>query len=95
MLLAISKYLKTGDALAELLPPHRAFLDECYKQGALIFSGPLASKKGGILLAKLATEEEFKALLARDPLVLEKAAQYDIIEFTPSKYDQAFAALVK
>jgi len=94
MLIALSKYTKPEEVVS-LIGEHKQFLAECYTRDQLIFSGPRTSKTGGVILAKLNSEEEFRNLLNQDPLVKKGVAEYDIIEFAIGKCDPNFECFNK
>lgn len=84
-----STYLKSGDALAEVTPRHRAWLDQHYRSGVFLTSGRKADGTGGVLLARAETQGELEAVFADDPFVLEGCSSYRYVAFTPVKRGRA------
>ena len=74
--------------LQNILPAHRAFLDEGYKSGLLLMSGPQNPKTGGIVVARAEDKKEIKDYFAKDPYHTEGIAEYRFIEFSPAKYNE-------
>jgi uncharacterized protein YciI len=68
------------------LQAHRAFLDDHYKQGLFLLSGPMKPRVGGILIALTKDREQLEAVLQNDPYQLADIADYQLIEFTPVKH---------
>lgn len=66
-------------------PEHRAWLDEQYKAGHFMFSGPKKPRTGGVIIAKMANREELEILLAEDPFAKNQVAEYHITEFIAMK----------
>ncbi|WP_326943020.1 hypothetical protein [Aneurinibacillus migulanus] len=49
---------------------------------------------GGVILANVNTEEEIQTIIKEDPFFINKIAEYELIEFTPTKYDENFKVFV-
>ena len=83
-------YVKPLSEVERLLPAHIQFLDEHYKKHLFMCSGRKIPRTGGIILCNCADMVEAKAIMEKDPFYKEGIAQYDIIEFVPSKTSEAF-----
>ena len=83
-------YVKPLSEVERLLPAHIQFLDEHYKKHLFMCSGRKIPRTGGIILCNCADMVEAKAIMEKDPFYKEGIAQYDIIEFVPSKSSEAF-----
>ena len=83
-------YVKPLSEVERLLPAHIQFLDEHYKKHLFMCSGRKIPRTGGIILCNSADMVEAKAIMGKDPFYKEGIAQYDIIEFVPSKSSEAF-----
>ncbi|AJY74710.1 YciI family protein [Paenibacillus beijingensis] len=94
MFIVLLTYLKPLDEVEVHLPAHIAFLDEQYKQEKFIFSGRKNPRTGGVIGANVQSREELDAILRQDPFYAHQVAEYEVIEFTPTKYDPKFAAFV-
>lgn len=90
MYLFISKYVKPLEEVDRVLPKHVAYLDENYANGNFIFSGRQIPRVGGVILCKADTKTDAEAILALDPFAIEGVAAYEVIEFDPTKYAEAF-----
>lgn len=73
------------EKLQNILPAHRAFLDDGYSKGLLLMSGPQYPKTGGIVIARANDAEEIKKYFSLDPYHTEGVAEHRFIEFTPVK----------
>ncbi|MCT4306150.1 YciI family protein [Elizabethkingia anophelis] len=69
---------------------HIAFLDKYYQKQKFICSGRKKPRTGGVILAYNCTIDEINEILKEDPFYINKIATYEIIEFTPTKYDKHF-----
>ncbi|MCC5468152.1 YciI family protein [Pelosinus baikalensis] len=90
MFLMILNYLKPLEYLDELIPAHIEFLDRFYNQSKFIASGRRNPRVGGVIIAKASCEEEVWEIIKQDPFYINGAAEYEVIEFIPSKYDPRF-----
>lgn len=83
-------YVKPLSDVERFLPAHIEFLDEHYKKYLFICSGRKVPRTGGIILCNCTDMAEAKAIMEKDPFYKEGIAQYEIIEFVPSKSSEAF-----
>lgn len=83
-------YVKPLSEVERLLPAHIQFLDEHYKKHLFMCSGRKIPRRGGVILCNCVDMVEAKAIMEKDPFYKEGLAQYDIIEFVPSKTSEAF-----
>lgn len=85
-------YVKPLSEVERLLPAHIQFLDEHYKKHFFVCSGRKIPRTGGIILCNCANIAEANAIMEKDPFYKEGAAQYEIIEFIPTKVSETFRA---
>ena len=83
-------YVKPLSEVERLLPAHIQFFFFHYKKHLFMCSGRKTPRTGGIILCNCADMVEAKAIMEKDPFYKEGIAQYDIIEFVPSKSSEAF-----
>ena len=83
-------YIKPLDAVEEHLDAHIAFLEKYYQTGNFICSGRKNPRVGGIILCKFSSEAELRDALTEDSFFKNKIANYDIIEFSPTKFAAGF-----
>lgn len=83
-------YVKPLSEVERLLPAHIEFLDEHYKKHLFMCSGRKVPRTGGIILCNCTDMAEAKVMIEKDPFYKEGIAQYEIIEFVPSKSSDAF-----
>ena len=60
-------------------------------QKLLLLSGPRHPRIGGIMLSPLKARKQIEKLIENDPFYQQQIADYEIIEFTPVKYDAVLA----
>jgi len=70
----------------KLRPAHREFLDEGYKKGIILMSGPQVPRTGGIIIAREESMEKLAEFLNDDPYQVNKAADYQYIQFDPRNH---------
>jgi len=85
---------KSLQELEPVFPAHNAYLDTNYKAGKFILTGGLTARPAGMVLANVTSGDELQAMLAEDPFVREHLAEYEVIEFKPSRYHQSLASLI-
>lgn len=83
-------YVKPLSEVERFLPAHIQFLEEHYKNHLFICSGRKVPRTGGIILCNCADMTEANGIMKKDPFYKEGIAQYEIIEFVPSKSSEAF-----
>ncbi|WP_426449476.1 YciI family protein [Paenibacillus sp. S-38] len=67
---------------------HRAFLRRQYEASRQILSGPRTPREGGVLLLDAGSREEAGRILAEDPFHREGVADYELVEFKATMYDE-------
>lgn len=75
-------YTSSGERIDELLPDHRAWLEEHYRRGNFLLSGPKRPRSGGVILARDPGVGALEEIAAQDPFVRGGAAVSRVIPFT-------------
>ena len=88
-------YKKPLSEVERLLTNHSAFLDKYYAEGKIIFSGRKEPRTGGLILVHRCDAEEVKKIIGEDPFYQNDVADYQVQEFIPTKYAEAFASFIK
>ena len=94
MYIIILTYQKDLSEVEKHLEAHRAYLDKHYASGYFIASGAQVPRKGGVILCKAGSKEEILDIIAQDPFHKHRIATYQIIEFTPTKFSEAFGKVL-
>jgi uncharacterized protein YciI len=87
-------YRKPIEEIERLLPAHIAYLDEYYSKGKFLCSGRKEPRTGGVILCRCESLAEAEEIRHQDPFFYEGAADYEIIQFQPSKMAEDFAPLM-
>lgn len=87
-------YIKSIVEVEKYLPAHIKFLDKYYDAEKFICSGRKMPRTGGIILCNAENINEVKSIINDDPFHKEKVANYEIVEFVPSKYTSNFKHFV-
>ncbi|MDK9701417.1 MAG: YciI family protein [bacterium] len=69
-----------------VVPAHRVFLDEGYRAGLLLMSGPQEPLVGGMVVARAENREAIEAFFQRDPYTVQQVASHRVVEFIPVKH---------
>jgi uncharacterized protein YciI len=91
MFLIILTYKKAIEEIELHLPKHIEFLDKYYERKKFIVSGRRKPRVGGIIMMNTDKEEEVLAIIREDPFYQNDLADYEVIEFMPTKYDERFS----
>ena len=94
MYIIILTYQKDLSEVEKHLEAHRAYLDRYYVSGHFVVSGLQELRKGGVILCKAGSKEEILDIIAQDPFHEHRIAAYQIIEFTPTKFSEAFGKVL-
>ena len=95
MFIIILTYKKLLLDVDKYLVEHRAFLDNGYRDNFFIMSGPKNPRTGGIIISQLEHREQLENILKKDPFNIYNVADYEIIEFSPTKCHTIFASFIK
>ncbi|WP_346354745.1 YciI family protein [Azotosporobacter soli] len=95
MFVVVLKYRKSLEEVDALLPAHVKFLDEQYAQRKFICSGRRNPRIGGVIIANVNSQAELQKILEQDPFYKQQAAEYETIEFTPTKMDERFSCFME
>lgn len=82
------------DDVEKILPQHLQYLEKYYENGTFIVSGRKNPRTGGVILCHTKNKDEINTILREDPFYQEKIAQYEVIEFIPSKSAEAFKSFL-
>jgi uncharacterized protein YciI len=72
------------------LDDHNVFLKKYYDLNKFICSGRQEPRVGGIILCNGKDKEEINSIIKEDTFYKNGIAKYEIIEFIPTKYADAF-----
>ncbi|MCT2564635.1 YciI family protein [Chryseobacterium herbae] len=87
----ISLTYKTSlEDVERFIPEHNIFLDQQYNAGHFIAYGRKEPRTGGIILSNAGSKDKVEEIIRRDPFYIHQVADYEIIEFIPSKYNEHF-----
>jgi uncharacterized protein YciI len=85
MFVISSVYKKPMEFVDAHVKAHREFLDRYYEKGIFITSGPKEPRTGGVIIAKIASKDELKKIMAEDPFSVHGISDYEYIDFKATK----------
>ena len=94
MFVVLLTYKKPLAEVEQHLQAHRQFLDESYRKGYFLASGPRVPREGGVILVRSMERQALEAHLLNDPFYSQQIADYTLIEFEAVKYADCLAAVV-
>ena len=86
MFIAILTYKKPIEEIEKNLAEHIKFLDKYYENKKFLISGRRNPRTGGIILVNSNSLEEVSQIIREDPFYVNNLADYEIIEFIPTKF---------
>lgn len=84
------EYVKPINEIEKALNEHIKYLDKYYSSNHFICSGRRNPRVGGIIICNASNIEELEQIISEDPFHINKLAEYEIIEFYPTKYQIDF-----
>jgi uncharacterized protein YciI len=90
-----SVYLKPLEEVDKHLEAHRSFLKTLYVKGITICSGPQIPRTGGFILMNAVSKAAALEIMANDPYVIHRVAEYSVIEFEVKSCAEGFGKFVK
>ncbi len=95
MYIASLNYIKSLNEVEKYLEEHVKFLEKYYEMGKFVCSGRKNPRTGGIILLNAENLSEVEKIISEDPFNIHKIAEYEIIEFLPTKYNEKFKGFVE
>lgn len=77
------------------LAAHIAYLDEHFAAGTFVASGRKVPRTGGVILAKAESRTVLEAILHQDPFSIADVAEFEVIEFVPTKTAPRLESLIE
>lgn len=94
MIIAVLTYKTELSEVEKFLEEHRMYLDKYYSSGKFVASGAQNPRIGGIILMNT-TKDEAQFLIKEDPFFRNNIAEYELIEFSPTKYQAGFDQFIR
>lgn len=95
MFILTLKYVKPLEEVDKVLKAHIEYLEKYYLLQKFICSGRRNPRVGGVILCNAKDMNEVKMIIKEDPFYMKEIAEYEIIEFTPTKYAEGFEKFIK
>jgi uncharacterized protein YciI len=95
MLVILLTYKKSLEEIEKYLEEHRRFLDQGYRNNFFAVSGPKNPRTGGVIISPLQNQDQLEEFLKQDPFHIHAVADYEIIEFNPTKYHPQCASWIE
>ena len=94
MFIAILTYKKSLEKVDKFFEEHKLYLDKNYNLGNFIFSGRRNPRVGGVILINRDSENHVMEIIKEDPFFKYEIADYELIEFSPTMYDEKFGVFI-
>ena len=86
MYIIMLKYIKSLEEVEKELEAHIKYLEKYYAMDKFICSGRKNPRIGGVIISKGKNREEIERIIEEDPFKINEIAEYEIIEFMPTKH---------
>ena len=86
MYIIMLKYIKSLEEVEKELEAHIKYLEKYYAMDKFICSGRKNPRVGGVIISKGKNREEIERIIEEDPFKINEIAEYEIIEFMPTKH---------
>lgn len=94
MFILVLKYVKPLEEVDKELKLHIEYLEKYYSLQKFICSGRRNPRIGGVILCNSKNWEEVETIISEDPFYIKKIAEYEIIQFSPTKYADGFERFI-
>jgi uncharacterized protein YciI len=78
-------YIRPINEVEVLVDAHNRYIEAGFQRGAFLLAGRKVPWTGGIILARAASRDEVRAIIAEDPYLRANVTTYEITEFNPSR----------
>lgn len=95
MFILMLKYIKPVEEVDKALKAHVEYLEKYYSLQKFICSGRRNPRIGGVIICNANNMDEVETIIKEDPFYSNKIAEYDIVEFLPTKYANGFENFIK
>lgn len=85
MFIILLNYTKPMAAVEAAIPAHIEYLDCYYQLDKFVLSGRKRPRTGGVILCHASNKDEVWEIIKEDPFFIEKVADYEVLEFQPTK----------
>jgi len=83
------------DKVDQFLDEHIEFLNKQYALGNFMASGRKVPRTGGIILSNIKDKSALEQIIEQDPFKSQDLADYELIQFVPSKTSDALKFLME
>jgi Uncharacterized protein conserved in bacteria len=85
MFIIILNYIRPVEEVDAVIPAHIDYLERYYQLDKFVLSGRKRPRTGGVILCQAKDKEEVWSIIAEDPFFIKEVADYDVLEFLPTK----------
>ncbi|WP_316504127.1 YciI family protein [Klebsiella michiganensis] len=85
-------YLTQPDSISSQLDAHKQWLVRGFKEGKILFAGPLSNHAGGYILFQGDSVSEIQNYLQDDPFIIHNIVDAEIMGIEPALCAQGFPA---
>ncbi len=83
------------EKIDRFLSQHNQYLNEQYELGNFFASGRKVPRTGGIILSNIDDKSQLEKIIQADPFKINDLADYELIEFVPSRTSEEMKFLME
>lgn len=95
MFIVILTYKKSIEEIEKNLSEHIQFLDKYYENSKFMISGHRNPRNGGVIIVNSDIQEEVNEIIREDPFYKNDLADYEMIEFIPTKANEYLSKFIR
>lgn len=90
LFVVILNYIKEIEDINPFVAEHVTFLQDNYQKGHFIVSGARIPRYGGVILVRARDRQAVQEIIKQDSFYKNQVAEYQILEFNPSRHAEGF-----
>lgn len=94
MFIVLLRFSDNKDKAGEFMDGHKEWIKRGFDDGVFLFAGSLQPNLGGAVVAHDTSLSDLQDRVNDDPFVSENVASPDILEITPSRFDERLRFLL-
>jgi len=94
MFIVLLKFSANKSQAGQFMESHKEWIKRGFDDGVFLLAGSLQPNLGGGIMAHNINLSDLQNIVNEDPFVAENVVSAEIIEITPSRYDERLKFLV-
>ncbi|MDR1874620.1 MAG: YciI family protein [Synergistaceae bacterium] len=95
MIVVIVSYIKPLEEVERFTAEHREYLGQYLASRRILLFGRRTPPVGGVILFNMKDAQEVDKIMQQDPFYVNGVSRYEIIDFTPRRFDERIAGILE